>query len=86
MTSLSIHQVTQIRLCEIKSLPNPYSNEPIVYRTIEITHGAEGREQVTAVSLHALGGKEEHLQVLPLPLPEVAPTTPVSALSLPEAA
>jgi len=87
MTSLSIHHVTKIRLCEIKSVPNLYGHGygPFVFRTIEITHGAEkGREQVTTVSLHSLESKEEYLQVLPLP--EVAPTTPVAALPLPEAA
>lgn len=87
MTSLSIHQVTQIRLLEIKSLPNPYSHEPVVYRTIEITHGAEGHEQVTTVSLHALDSKEAHLQVVPpLPAPVTQVAAPVSALPLPEAA
>lgn len=73
MTSLSIHLVTKIRLGEIKSLPHPYSPEPVVYRTIEITHGAEGREQVTTVSLHSLNSKEEHLQVV------LDPTVPGAA-------
>ena len=74
MTSLSIHLVTKIRLGEIKSLPHPYFPEqPVVYRTIEITHGAEGREQVTTVSLHSLHSKEEHLQVV------LDPTVPGAA-------
>ena len=72
-TTLSIHRVTQILLHEVKSLPNPYFDAPVVYRTIEIRHG-DG--QITEVNLHAQDSQEACVRVVPAtpatPVPEAA--------------
>jgi hypothetical protein len=72
-TTLTLHRVTQILLHEVKSLPNPYRDVLVVYRTIEICHG-DG--QITAVILHAQDSQEACVQVVPAtpatPVPEAA--------------